>query len=121
MSRTKSAPGNVITIPAPADVVNGVPIIIGSQIAVPLATALTGVTCSFAVKELHELPAVSGAEFVAGEQAIFDVSAGLFDDHSATPATGDLTGACIAWETKTAAAGGTILVELNAGVGAVTA
>lgn len=40
---------------------------------------------------------VSAAVFAQGEKLIWDVSAGAFDDSAATPATGDVTGAAIAW------------------------
>jgi len=43
------------------------------------------------------IPKVTGAVFAAGEKLIWDTSAGKFDDSAATPATGDITGACIAW------------------------
>lgn len=43
------------------------------------------------------IPKVTGAVFVVGEKLIWDTSAGKFDDSAATPATGDITGAVIAW------------------------
>lgn len=43
------------------------------------------------------IPKVSAAVFVQGEKLLWDVSAGAFDDSAATPATGDVTGAAIAW------------------------
>lgn len=45
------------------------------------------------------LPKVSAAVFAQGEKLILDVSATppAFDDSAATPATGDITGAAIAW------------------------
>ena len=42
------------------------------------------------------VPKVSGAVFVQGEKLIYDVSAGAFDDSAATPATGDVSGCCVA-------------------------
>ena len=44
-----------------------------------------------------DIPKVTAAVFVQGEKLIWDVSAGKFDDSAATPATGDVTGAAIAW------------------------
>lgn len=38
-------------------------------------------------------PKVSAAVIAAGETLVWDVSAGAFDDTSATPATGDVSGA----------------------------
>ena len=43
------------------------------------------------------VPKVTAAVFTQGEKLIWDVSAGKFDDSAATPATGDVTGAAIAW------------------------
>ena len=43
------------------------------------------------------VPKVSAAVFVQGEKLIYDLSALAFDDSAATPATGDVTGAAIAW------------------------
>ena len=43
------------------------------------------------------VPKVTAAVFVVGEKLIWDTSAGKFDDSAATPATGDVTGAVVAW------------------------
>jgi predicted RecA/RadA family phage recombinase len=43
------------------------------------------------------VPKVTAAVFVVGEKLIWDASAGKFDDSAATPATGDVTGAVVAW------------------------
>lgn len=43
------------------------------------------------------VPKVSAAVFAQGEKLIWDSSAGKFDDSSATPATGDVTGGAVAW------------------------
>lgn len=47
------------------------------------------------------VPKVSAAVFVFGEKLVWDISAntnaGAFDDSAASPATGDVTGAAIAW------------------------
>lgn len=53
---------------------------------------------TLAIEGVFEVPKVSAAVFEAGEKLIWDASAGEFDDSSATPATGDLTGAAIAIE-----------------------
>lgn len=45
----------------------------------------------------ENVPKVSAAVFGQGEKLIWDVSAGKFDDKLATAATGDVTGAAIAW------------------------
>ena len=51
-----------------------------------------------AIEGVFTLPKVSGAVFAVGEKLIWDTSAGAFDDSSATPATGDITGAAVAVE-----------------------
>lgn len=43
------------------------------------------------------VPKVSAAVFAVGEKLIWDTSAAAFDDAAATPASGDITGAVIAW------------------------
>lgn len=43
------------------------------------------------------IPKVTAAVFSVGEKLIWDTSAGKFDDSAATPATGDVTGAVVAW------------------------
>ena len=48
-------------------------------------------------KASSRVPKVTAAVFTQGEKLIWDVSAGKFDDSAATPATGDVTGAAIAW------------------------
>ena len=53
-------------------------------------------TGAVAVEGVWVVPKVSAAVFVVGEKLIYDTSANAFDDSSATPATGDLTGAAVA-------------------------
>jgi predicted RecA/RadA family phage recombinase len=48
------------------------------------------------IEGVFELPKVSAAVFAVGEKLIWDTSAGGFDDSSATPATGDITGGAVA-------------------------
>lgn len=64
------------------------------------------------------VPKVSGAVFVQGEKLIWDTSAGAFDDSSATPATGDITGAAVAW-TDGANGDTTCTVKLTPGNAAI--
>lgn len=42
------------------------------------------------------VPKVTAAVFETGEKLIYDVSAGKFDDSSATPSAGDITGGAVA-------------------------
>jgi predicted RecA/RadA family phage recombinase len=123
MTRTYVSPGDVIEVASPAATVSGRVVKIGRLLAVSLGDYDNGALGRFGISGIYRAPAVEGAEFVAGQQAIWDVSAlsnlGAFDDHAATPATGDVTLAAVALETKTAAAGGTILVQLNGRIGTV--
>jgi predicted RecA/RadA family phage recombinase len=123
MTRTYVSPGDVIEAAAPAATVSGRVVKIGRLLAVSLGDYGNGAPGRFGVKGIYRAPAVEGAEFVAGQQAIWDVSAlsnlGAFDDHSATPATGDVSVAAVALETKTAGAADTILVHLDARIGTV--
>lgn len=71
-----------------------------------------------AVGGVWTLPKASAAVIGQGESVIWDVSAGNFDDNQATPATGDVSGAAVAW----AAAGAsttTVNVKLNPGIGTI--
>lgn len=67
-------------------------------LGVALETIANGASGSVAVEGIFsDVPKVSAAVFAVGEKLIWDVSAGAFDDSAATPATGDVTGAAIAW------------------------
>lgn len=74
-------------------------VVMGHTIGVALEdiAATTGVG-SVAIEGVFTVPKVSAAVFAQGEKLIFDVSATppAFDDSSATPATGDITGGAIA-------------------------
>lgn len=75
---------------------------VGSSIGVALGAIAIGATGSVALEGVFSgVPKVSAAVFAQGEKLVFDVSAngglGAFDDSSATPATGDVTGGAIAW------------------------
>ena len=79
------------------------------------ATTGTGVLHTDGV---FELPKVSAAVIAAGEDVIWDVSAGAFDDNLATPGTGDVSKGATAWE---AAGNGvtTVKVKLHGVAGTV--
>ena len=99
-------------------IASGDVVVIGQQIGVALTAIANGETGSVALDGVFTVPKVSGAVIAQGESVIYDVSAGEFDDNAATPATGDVSGCCVA----TAAAGNgatTVQVKLNVGVGTV--
>jgi predicted RecA/RadA family phage recombinase len=54
------------------------------------ATGSVGVNCGVTVDK------VSAAVFKQGESLIWDSSVGKFDDNQATPASGDVSGSCLA-------------------------
>lgn len=94
-------------------------VVVGEQIGVALndIAATTGVG-ELGMEGVYVLPKVSAAVIAAGESVIWDASAGAFDDNAATPATGDVSGCCIAWEGAGAGVT-TIAIKLNVGKGTV--
>lgn len=74
----------------------------GHILGVALDSIANGATGAVGVEGVFSgVPKVSDAVFAQGEKLVFDVSAnsgaGAFDDSSATPATGDITGGAVAW------------------------
>ena len=122
MARTFVYDGDTIVLAAAGAVAVGSVAVIGTQIGVALnAAAASGDLVTYAMEGVFRLPAVNGAAFTAGRRASWDVSSLAFDDEAMTPATGDVTLACTAWETKTASGStDTILVKLNTANGTVT-
>lgn len=66
---------------------------IGQILAVALVAIAAGATGSVKTRGVFTVPKVSTAVIAAGESLLWDVSAGKFDAKSATPATGDISGA----------------------------
>jgi predicted RecA/RadA family phage recombinase len=91
---------------------------VGQIMAVALVDIAVGDTGTCAIEGVWTVPKVSAAVIAQGESVIWDESVDAFDDNAATPATGDVSGCCVAVE---AAGGGvtTIDVKLNVGVGTV--
>lgn len=77
-------------------------VVIGSNGDALIGIALTDIagsaTGSVALEGVFEVPKVSAAVIAQGEYVIWDASAGAFDDNAATPASGDVSEAAIAWE-----------------------
>lgn len=72
----------------------------GNMIGVALVDIANGATGSVDFtpgRVFSGIPKVTAAVFAVGEKLIWDTSAGKFDDSAATPATGDVTGAVVAW------------------------
>lgn len=93
-------------------------VVIGKQMGVAAVDIAQNATGTVYTEGVFTAPKVSAAVIAKGENVIWDTSAGGFEDNLATPATGDVSGCCIAW----AAAGNgvtTIPVKLNVGIGTV--
>lgn len=79
---------------------------IANCLGVALVDIANGASGSVGIEGVFlNIPKVSGAVFAQLEKLIWDVSAngglGAFDDSAATPATGDVTGAAVAWAAGT--------------------
>lgn len=94
-------------------------VVLKNCIGVALTDIAANATGAVAIEGVFEVPKVSAAVFVIGEKLIWDSSASAFDDSSATPASGDITGAAVAYRaganTET-----TALVKLTPGNTTVT-
>lgn len=83
-----------------ADVASGGIAVASHMIGIALEDIANGATGSvdFTPGRVYSgAPKVTAAVFAVGEKLIWDSSAGKFDDAAATPATGDITGAVVAW------------------------
>lgn len=101
MSTNKVCDGNVITYNNTGAAISAGDIVVLKHcIGVALVDiAATSGSGSVAIEGVFSgVPKVSAAVFVKGEKLILDTSASAFDDSAATPASGDITGACVAWE-----------------------
>ena len=118
MAATKVQEGEVLEYTASATHSSGDPVVVGEQIGVAINDMVSGDVKTLAMTGVFDVPKVSGAVIAQGESVIWDASASAFDDNAATPATGDVSDACTAWE---AAGSGvtTIAVKLNTGKGTV--
>lgn len=88
--------GDRIKFTAAADVSSGDLVVIGTLLGVALTDVANGAEGEAKIKGVFSLPKATAAVIAAGETLTWDVSAGNFDDNAATPATGDITGACAA-------------------------
>lgn len=110
--------GKTVDYAASSDISSSSVVVMGQLIGIALVDIATGSSGSVAIEGVFEVPKVTGAVIGAGESVVYDVSASAFDDNQATPATGDVSGSCVAVE---AAGNGatTVKVKLNVGVGTV--
>lgn len=94
-------------------------VVVGNLVCVALGDIANGETGVLATEGVYDLPKVDAAVIGQGESVIWDASAGAFDDNAATPATGDVSGCCIAMEALGATTSANIQVKINVGVGTV--
>ena len=99
-------------------IASGDVVVIGNIMGVAMTDIATDETGSVAIEGVFVLPKVEGAVIGQGESVIWDASAGEFDDNLATPATGDVSGCCVATEAAGNGAA-TVKVRLNVGVGTI--
>lgn len=88
--------GEVINYTAGADISAGDVVVLKHCIGVALADIANGDVGAVAIEGVFVVPKVTAAVFAVGEALIWDTSASKFDDSSATPASGDITGAVVA-------------------------
>lgn len=102
-------------------VTSGSVVVVGNIIGIALVDIANAASGVLAVEGVWEVPKVDGSSGQAiglGEKVLYDVSAGKFALGSATPATGDVSGCCVAAEAALTTAT-TVKVKLNVGVGTV--
>jgi len=77
-------------------VVSGQVVAMSHTLGVAAVDIADGESGTVYIEGVFSVPKVSAAVFAAGEKLVWDSSAGEFDDSSATPASGDVTGGAIA-------------------------
>ena len=124
MANNREQNGRRISFDPGATVVSGQMVAVGAMLVVCLTDGVTGVEIEGAVSEVYRLPKLDAAVIAQGDFVDWDSSAagglGEIDDSAMTAAAGDLSDCGVAWETKGATTGETILVKLNAHVGVAT-
>ena len=119
MANNYIQPGDVLSYIATANIVSGQVMVIGAVLGVSLDAGVPGDLISVKVSGVFELPKALAAVINQGESVVWDVSAGAFDSHIATPATGDVYGApALAFESAGTGAS-TLLVKLTGVPGTV--
>lgn len=116
MSTNYNGEGNVIDITLGVAAVSGVPIIVNNLLGVPVTDGEIGDTIAVSIGGVFNLLGVTGAVITQGEDVIYRAASDLIDDNADALVEGDLSGGCVAMETKTLAAGDRVLVKINQGV-----
>ncbi len=90
-------PGAIIDVPITATIASGDVVVLKHIIGIALKSGVSGDVIAVGIEGVfNNVPKVTAAVFVVGEKLIWDTSASKFDDSSATPASGDITGAVVA-------------------------
>lgn len=101
-----------------SNVVAGQVVAVGILVGVACVAIANGASGAVAMDGVFTVPKATGNAWVSGAKVLWDVSAAKFDHGGATPATGDISGCCVAW--AGAASGDTTgKVKINVGVGTV--
>ncbi|MGN6518757.1 MAG: capsid cement protein [Dokdonella sp.] len=96
----EGGPGSVMpwTNGTGSDVAAGAIVALKNCIGIALVAIANGAVGSVAVEGVvRDVPKATGHAWAQGEKLIWDVSVSKFDYSGATPATGDITGAAVAW------------------------
>lgn len=75
-------PGNNLTLPAPADVLSGELVVIGSIFGVAAGDALSGEPVDLVTGEVFDLPKVSALAIAVGDKVYFDSATKLVNKTS---------------------------------------
>lgn len=102
-----------------ADVVSGQVVKMGELLGVAITDIANTATGAVKITGVFSaMPKTTGTAWTVGLALLWDVSAAKFDSIAATPATGDVGGAAVAWEA--AASGDTTGVVLLTPTGKAT-
>lgn len=118
----EGGPGSVMpwTNTSGAAVASGAIVKLSHSLGVALVDIAADAIGSVAVEGVvRDVPKTTGAVWVQGEKLQWDVSALKFANSAATPATGDVTGAAIAW-LAAASADATGVIKLTPGNATLT-
>lgn len=77
MAKNFIQPGNTLTIPAPAAVASGFPVIAGAIVGIAQGDAASGASVDVTVNGVWELPKVAANAFALGAAVYWDATAAL--------------------------------------------
>lgn len=99
-------------------VVSGQVVKVGQTLGIAAVAIANGASGSVYLEGVFTVPKVTAAVIAQGDPVLWDVSAGKFDVKTATPATGDVSNAAIAFEAAGSSAT-TIKIHLDHRIGTV--